>query len=512
MSPSTADPKPLRILFVSSECGPYARTGGLGDVVTALSKELARAGHDVRVVMPLYRSIDRARFGIRFERSSCVHMGNGEEAWVSIHSTLLGERVPVWFVEYERFFGRGGIYDEPGGEYGDNAFRFGLLSTAALQAALDVGFVPDVVHVHDWPTALAAYYVKTWGGTPSPLARTATVLTIHNIGYQGVYHASANAYLKIAPGAFASDGFEDHGNINLLKGGVAFADALTTVSPTHARELLTPSGGRGLAPYLSARERDLFGILNAIDEDEWDPARDRWIPAHFDAEHMEGKALSKLMLQRFFGLEQRPDVPLFGIVTRLAQQKGIDLLMQAIPRALDTMVLHFVALGNGDPNAENFFRWLEHAYPGRVGAQITFSNELSHLMEAGLDFFVMPSLYEPCGLNQMYSMRYGTLPIVRATGGLDDTVQNYDPASGAGTGFKFWDATPQALYDTVGWAVSTWFDRPHHVASLRKNAMGLHFSWRDAAARYEEVYAHALAKRRGIARDRDPAPPRATSS
>jgi starch synthase len=202
------------------------------------------------------------------------------------------------------------------------------------------------------------------------------------------------------------------------------------------------------------------------------------------------------MVQRFFGLEQRADIPLFGIVTRLAHQKGIDLLMQAVPAALDRMVMQFVALGNGDPHAEDFLRRLERAYPGRAGAQVTFSNELSHLLEAGLDFFVMPSLYEPCGLNQMYSMRYGTLPVVRATGGLDDTVHNYDPSTGAGTGFKFWDPTPQALFDTLGWAVSTWFDRPQHVGRLRRNAMAQRFSWRDAARRYEDVYAHALARRR----------------
>ncbi|MBK7976746.1 MAG: glycogen synthase [Deltaproteobacteria bacterium] len=488
---------PLKILFVASECGPYARTGGLGDVVSALSKELARLGHEVRVVMPLYRSIDRVRHGVTFQRTSCVHMGYGEEAWVGIHTAVLDGTVPVWFVDYDRFFGRPGIYDEPGAEYGDNAFRFGLLSTAALQASLDAGFVPDVVHVHDWPSALSAYYLKRWGGSPSPFARTASVLTIHNIGYPGLYHASAAGYLKIDPSDWRSDRFEDFGQLNLLKCGLVFADALTTVSPTHARELLTPAGGRGLAPFVSAREADLFGILNGIDEDVWDPALDRYIPAHFDADHMEGKSLSKLMVQRFFGLEQRAEIPLFGIVTRLAHQKGIDLLMQAIPAALDRMAIQFVALGNGDAHAEGFLRWLERAYPGRAGAQIGFSNELSHLLEAGLDFFVMPSLYEPCGLNQMYSMRYGTLPIVRATGGLDDTVQNYDPFTGAGTGFKFWDATAQALYDTLGWANATWWDRPHHIGSLRRHAMAQRFSWRDAALRYQDVYAHALAKRHG---------------
>ncbi len=497
MAEASATAERYRVLQVASECGAYARTGGLGDVVAALSKELARLGHEVRVVMPLYASIDRARHAITFERSSCVHMPNGEEAWVGVHRAELDERVTVWLVDYQRFFGRAGIYDEVGAEYGDNAFRFALLSRAALQVAQDGGFVPDVVHVHDWPSALATLYPRVWGAEPSPFARTASVLTIHNVGYQGNFHASVRAYAGIGAAEWTPDRFEDHGRINLLKGGIAYADAITTVSPTHARELLTPDGGRGLAPQLTARHGDLTGILNGIDEDEWDPARDRSIPAHFDADHLEGKAISKLMLQRFFQLEQDAALPVFGIVTRLAQQKGIDLMMQVLPVALDRMHMQVVALGSGDLAAEDFLRWLQRAYPGRAGTETRFLNELSHLIEAGSDFFLMPSIYEPCGLSQMYSMRYGTLPVVRATGGLDDTVENYDPATGHGTGFKFWDATPQAFFDTIGWAVATWFDRREHIAQLRRQAMAKRFSWRDSAEQYEKVYARALAKRRG---------------
>jgi len=489
----------LRVLFVASECAPYAKTGGLGDVVAALPKALRRLGHDVRIVLPLYNSIDRGKYGIAPEAPACVHMGEGEENWIGVHAAMLDEEVPVWFVEYERFFGRPGIYDHGGREYPDNAFRFALLSKAAMQICKDRQFIPDVMHAHDWPSALVAVFLKTWDRVLSPLSTTASVLTIHNIGYQGIYHSSAFPYIGVGGAYFSPDIFETYGQINLLKAGIHFADALTTVSPTHARELLDPVGGMGMAPYLNNRSSDLFGILNGVDYEHWNPATDTLIPTRYTPADLSGKATCKAALQQRFGLEQRADLPVFGIVSRFAPQKGFSLLREALPNALKDMVMQLIVLGTGDPDTENFFRWLAEFYPGRVGGFIGFSNELSHVIEAGSDFFLMPSRYEPCGLNQSYSMKYGTLPIVRATGGLDDTVQNYDEATGAGTGFKFLQADGGALYNTIGWAVSTWFDRPHHIAQLRQQAMAQDFSWSDSARRYVEVYEHALRNRRGVA-------------
>jgi len=486
----------VKIVFVSSECTPYAKTGGLADVAAALPKALQRLGHEVRIIMPLYSSIDRARYGIQFQSSSCIHMGHGEENWVGVHSGLLDGQVPVWFVEYDRFFGRPGIYHEYWGEYLDNAYRFALLSKAALQICKDQNFIPDVMHSHDWPTALVPAFLKTWDRVLSPLSATASVLTIHNVGYQGVYDASAYSYIGIGSEYFYVDAFESHGKINLLKGGIFFADALTTVSPTHARELLEPIGGQGLAPYLNNRRDVLFGILNGVDYEHWNPATDALIPAPFDPSDLSGKATCKAHLQQRFGLEQRADLPIFGIVSRFVQQKGFDLLREVLPSALNGMALQVVVLGTGDNSTEDFFHWLTASYPGRVGSYIGFSDELSHLIEAGSDFFLMPSLYEPCGLNQSYSMKYGTLPIVRATGGLDDTVQNYDEATGNGTGFKFWDATAAALYYSIGWAVSTWFDRPQHIAQMRQQAMAQNFSWDDSARQYVDVYHLAIGNRR----------------
>lgn len=487
----------MRILFVASECAPYAKTGGLGDVIAALPKALRRLSHDVRVILPLYASIPRALHGVTFDGSACVHMGNGEENWIGLHSSKLDNEVPIWFVEYDRFYGRPGIYGDALGEYSDNAFRYALLCKAALQICKDRDFIPDVLHAHDWQSSLSALYLKTWDRILSPLSRTASVLTIHNIGYQGIYHANAFSYIGIGYEYFNPNCLEDHGNLNLLKSGIFFADALTTVSPTHAREILEPIGGCGLAPHLNRRRHDLSGILNGVDTDHWNPSTDHLLPARYTPDRLAGKAVCKRALQEYFFLNPQTEIPIFGIVSRFAQQKGFDLLREALPKALRQMSFQVAVLGSGDPSIENFFRWLSSIYPGRVGVFIGYSNDLSHLIEAGSDFFLMPSLYEPCGLNQMYSLKYGTLPIVRSTGGLNDTVENYDETTERGTGFKFDLPDAQALTNTIGWAVSTWFDRPTHIANLQQNAMRQNFPWSDTATAYEKVYARAIAKRRG---------------
>jgi len=500
--PTAPNADGLRILFVSSECAPFAKTGGLADVVAGLPKALRRLGHDVRVLIPLYSFIDRATYRIKPVGTVCVHMGAGIEHWVGVHQTLLDDEVPVWFLDYNAYFGRPGIYDGPLGHYMDNAFRFGFLSKAALQICKDFQFIPHIMHAHDWPTATVPAFLKTWDRVLSPLSNTASVLTIHNIGYQGKYDAVVMPYFGFGAEHFTPEKFEDYGKTNLLKGGIWFADALTTVSPTHAKELLNPIGGQGLAPFLNNRRDDLFGILNGADYSQWNPATDTHIPARFTAKDMTGKAACKAELQRQFRLEQRPDLPLFGIVSRFAHQKGFNLLREALPAALNNMVLQCVILGNGDSDTENFVSWLSTAYPRRVGAHIGYSVDLSHLIEAGSDFFLMPSLYEPCGLNQIYSLKYGTLPVVRATGGLDDSVDNYNEATGTGTGFKFWEPSGLALYYCIGWAVSTWFDRPHHITALRQHAMAQNFDWATSARQYVGVYQHALkrAEPQGAAR------------
>ena len=489
--PPQPAPVSKRVAFISSECTPLAQTGGLGDVVAGLSKALRKRGHDARVIMPLYGSIDRFKYGITFSRSCCVHFGHGEEIWVGVFEGKLGD-VPIWFVDYERYFGRPAIYDGD-----EDAWRFAVLSKAALQICKDFNWIPHIAHVHDWMTSLSAVFLKTWDRVLSPLSETASVLTIHNIGYQGKFPADALGFYGLGTDYLTDDKFEDFGGINLLKAGIQYADAVTTVSPTYANEIRGPIGGMGMHDFLNRRGEHVFGIVNGVDVESWNPATDHYLPARYSVDNMAGKAVCKKALQERFGLHVDPKVPLFGIVSRFAPQKGFDLIRGALPQALRDMLMQVVVLGTGDALTESFFRWLHNAHPHSANAHIGFVPELSHLIEAGCDFFIMPSIYEPCGLNQMYSSLYGTLPIVRATGGLDDTVENYDEATGGGTGFKFHDISQRALYHTIGWAVSTWWDRPQHIAQMRKQGMQRDFTWNHSAEQYEQiflgVYEHALA-------------------
>ncbi len=485
----------MKIVFLASECVPYAKTGGLADVVGALPQALQRLGHEVIVVMPRYADINTARYPLRpFLAPIGVWMGNTEE-WCAVQ-TADNDGVPVYLIEFDKYFGRPGLYhDADFNDYFDNPRRFGFLTRAGLQLCKDIGFKPDIVHAHDWHTALAAAYLKIWHWNDPLLGRAASVLTIHNIAYQGVYSAEHYDYLGLQWPNFTPDKFEDHGRINFLKGGIVYADVVNTVSPTYANETRTPAGGYGLAPYLNNKGDRYTGILNGVDYTRWDPATDPLIPARYSPADLSGKTICKRELQRRFLLDVNPDVPVIGVVSRLVSQKGLDLLAQTIERIVDTMLVQFVILGSGDKTLEAFYGNLPARYPGRIGSYIGYNDELAHWIEAGSDFFIMPSIYEPCGLNQMYSLKYGTLPIVRATGGLDDSVQQYDEATGAGTGFKFHEPSAHAIYYTVGWAVSTYYDRKPHLRQMIQTAMAQDFSWERSARAYERLYAQALAVR-----------------
>jgi starch synthase len=484
--------------MIASECAPFAKTGGLADVVGVLPRILNSLGHEAVAVMPRYASIDESRYSLQPVLSPLgVWMGNTEE-WCAVQrSDSTG--FPVYFIESQKYFDRWGLYhDALFNDYQDNARRFGFLARAGLQFGRDTGFKPDIVHVHDWHSALAPGYLKIWHWNDPVLGGAASVLTIHNLAYQGVYSASDYAYLGLQAQNFRSNKFEDHGRINFLKGGIVYADALNTVSPTYANETRIPALGYGLAPYLSDRGDDYVGILNGVEYDQWDPASDRLIPARYTAQDLSGKAICKRALQERLLLEADPSVPIVGVVSRLVSQKGLDLLAQAIDGILNNMRVQIAVLGSGDPDLERFYGELPKRFPGRAGSFIGYNNEIAHWIEAGSDFFVMPSIYEPCGLNQMYSLKYGTLPIVRATGGLADTVQQYDERTGSGTGFKFDDANPTAIYFAIGWAVSTYFDRKDHMQRLIQNAMAKDFSWEKSAREYERLYERAIRnKQRG---------------
>jgi starch synthase len=486
--------RPFRVLFVSSEAAPFAKTGGLGDVAGALPKALRRRGIDVRVVMPLYAGIDWDALE-RLEGSLHVPMWWGTARTAVRLGRLPQSDVPVYFIEYHRFFDRPHLYGPPGEAYGDNLERFTLLCRGALELTKALGFVPDVIHAHDWQTALVPVYVNTveWA---RPLHGAATVYTVHNLAYQGVGDGNALSITGLGREHYNSAEFEHFGAMNLMKAALRHATMISTVSPTYAREIQTAEHGFGLDGVLRERQGELVGILNGIDVEHWDPSSDPYLPENFSAEDLSGKAVCKSALQHEAHLPVAPGVPVFGVVGRLTSQKGVDVLAHCLSRLLGWQ-MQLVLLGSGDREAEHWFGHASALHPHAFKAWIGFDEGLAHRIQAGADFFLMPSRYEPCGLSQMYSLRYGTPPIVRATGGLVDTVQGYSEQNGDGTGFLFRDLTPDALANTIGWALSTYFDRPGHVEAMRRRGMAQDFSWDHAAVSYERLYLDAYRRRRG---------------
>jgi starch synthase len=485
-------PKPRSVLFVAPECVPFAHVGGLGDVVAALPAALAREGIDARIVLPRYGTI--SPFAMKRHAAPLGVPLAGTEAWCAVLETkLAGADVPVYLLDHAALFARDYVYAGPGGvPPRDAVARAALLSRGALQLCKHLGWFPDVIHAHDWPAALAPIYLNAFESRPeSPLARAASVLTLHNLAHQGVFAPRDFAATSLSPALFRDDGLAHRGNLNLLKGGLYHATKLTTVSPRYAREIRTPDGGAGLAEVLGFRAADLVGILNGIDDRAWDPRTDPLLAARYDASDLSGKAACKLALQRDMRLRIRPDVPLVGIVTRLTDQKGSDVVAESLDRILrlDTQM---VILGAGDADLEELFRVRSLLGGDRFRMVRGYDESLAHRIEAGADLFLMPSRFEPCGLNQMYSQRYGTLPVVRATGGLDDTVEQCDERTGEGTGFKLWDLTVDALVDTVAWAVRVYRESPALFRAMQVRAMHKQFGWQTAARRYIEVYGWAL--------------------
>jgi starch synthase len=493
----------MKILMIASEAEPFAKTGGLGDAVAALSRALSRAGHDVRVVLPRYSSIDRSKLEIvpgtiAVSIGSAVGGAEREERAKIYKSYLPGSAVEVYFLEHERYFCREGLYGpKAASDYPDNPERFAFFCRAAFELCRLLAWKPDVLHAHDWQASLAPVFLR-YGELAADFAGLKSVLSIHNLGYQGVYPKDCFTAFRLPWEAFHGAGFEFYDKVNLLKAGISSADGLTTVSPSYAREIQTPAGGFGLDGLLRCRSADLVGILNGVDLDEWDPETDLRIPARYSSAKMAGKDKCKAALQKEFGLPVSADKPLIGMVGRFSDQKGVVELFGtpggSAYRICADMDLQFAVIGSGDKWCEGEVRALSGRVPN-FKARVGFDDKTAHLVEAGSDFFLMPSRYEPCGLNQMYSLRYGTLPIVHRTGGLADTVENYNQDTGAGTGFTFDDLTPRSIYDTVGWAVWAWYNRREHITAMRGRAMERRFSWDRSAAEYAKLYERAAARR-----------------
>jgi starch synthase len=465
--------------MVSSEAAPLARTGGLADVVGALPTALRQAGDDVAVVVPRYGSIDlkRAR---RVYDGIAIQLGTNR---YNIAIYQAPAEFPFYLVDCPPLFDRKGLYGESGMDYPDNHIRFAVFARAALATARLL-FRTEVFHCHDWQAGLVPALLRSSFSTDPTFLGVKTLFTIHNLGYQGLFPKSAMAEAGLDAELYRPDGMEFFGQISYIKGGIAFADALTTVSPTYAREIRTPEYGFGLDGALRARASVLTGILNGVDYDIWNPETDPNLPAHYSVQDLDGKRVCKQHLIDEFGLpHEAMNRPLIGIVSRFTRQKGTDILAEVAHQIVADDV-YLVALGSGEPEYESFFRNMASENPGRIAVRIGFDDGLAHRIEAGSDLFVMPSRYEPCGLNQIYSLRYGTVPVVRATGGLDDTIDE-------GTGFKFAEYSGQALLGAVREAVATYGNQENWRETMRRG-MQKDFSWKASAARYSALYRRLL--------------------
>lgn len=485
----------MKILMITAEAVPFAKTGGLADAVTALAIALRKTGADVRIIMPRYYKIDRDKLEL-LDEPMAVHLSYKEE-WTAVYKTDIptGHKdypsLPIYFIDHEQCFGRDGVYGTPfESDFHDNPRRFSLLGHASFQLCHKLGWYPDVMHAHDWSASLVPALLK-FNMRHGVFAQTKSVLTIHNLGYQGVYPKHHYPLFGLDWSHFYDSGFEDFDRINFLKAGIRSADRLTTVSPTYAQEIQTAAYGFNLDGLLRERSYFLTGILNGVDMDYWNPKKDRYLPVNYDTKTLAKKAENKRALQERMGLEVNPDIPIVGIVTRLADQKGVaELFAPTFGSAYSIcrdMKLQMIVLGSGESWCEDELRSLQGKLDN-FRAYIGYDEGLSHLIEAGSDFFLMPSRYEPCGLNQMYSLLYGTLPIVRRTGGLADTVENYNEETGEGTGFVFDNLTPGSIYDTVGWAIYAWYNKKAHIEAMKLRGMKKDFSWDASAKRYLEVY------------------------
>lgn len=481
----------LKVCFVASEVVPFAKTGGLADVSGALPKYLARYGCDVRVFMPLYSSVDltgRLVHRVDFLQNIPILFGDRYLTISALTTRLPDSDVDVYFIDCPEMYYRGSIYTTDPDEH----LRFAVLSRATIECCQRMGWGPDVMHCNDWQTGLIPLYLKSVYNWDALFATTRTVLTIHNIAYQGAFPASALDDIGLGPHRDTLDQIDlEYEVVNSLKTGILHADLITTVSRTYAREIQTPEGGAGLDPYLRGRTDAVIGIVNGVDYSEWSPEMDAYIPHRYSADDLSGKERNKLDLLGRLNLHNDGSAPLIGIVSRLADQKGFDLFYDTFDLILARRNVSVAVLGSGEERYERYFQELQGRWPGRVAFYRGFSTELAHLIEAGSDIFLMPSKFEPCGLNQIYSLRYGTIPVVRKTGGLADTVEQFDAITGAGTGFVFDRYSKQELYWAIEFALHT-YENKSVWGHIMQNAMSKNYSWDAQVQKYISAYVRLL--------------------
>jgi starch synthase len=477
----------MKICLLTSELSPFAKTGGLGDAVTGLARFLSNQGVDVRLFMPFYSSSSiepAAVTPVEFLQGLHTELA-GRSVRYKVHTTPLpGSSLPIYLVDCPALYDRSGIYDERGDEH----LRFGLLARATIESCQHMGFGPDVFHLNDWHTALVPIYLRTLYGWDGLFSNSRTLLTIHNLAFQGIFPAAEVEALGLAPARSLLHQQElARGRLNFMTTGILHADHLSTVSRTYAHEIQTPAHGFGLDPLLRRRSDHLAGLVNGVDYGEWDPSADTHIPYPYSAASIEDKERNKKALLEEVGLPYEQGVAALGVVSRLTAQKGFDLCFESLPELLGRRDFRLVVLGSGEAHYERFFHQLRDAFPEKVHFHAGFSNPLAHRIQAGCDMLLVPSLYEPCGLTQLYSLRYGTVPVVRRTGGLADTVELYDSAAGTGTGFVFDDFDPRALRWALDYALDSYAD-PERWRRLMANGMSQDFSWERQGEPYLDLY------------------------
>lgn len=483
----------MKVLIASPELYPFVKTGGLADVTGTLPKVMKNLGIDIRVILPKYKGIDERAFPMRYrnQKISCQVSQAFVEAEI-VESQYNG--VTAYLVEKDDYYYRDYLFSTPDGDYLDNAERFIFFSKSILEAIKVTGFVPDVLHCNDWETALVPFFLKTSYKNDPFFKNIATLLTIHNLGYQGLFWHHDMHLLNVGWEFFTPDYIEFFGKINFLKAGIVFSDVLNTVSKHYSKEIQTPEFGHGLDGILRTRKADLYGIVNGIDYEEWNPEKDPLLPVQYSADNMSNKLVCKSALQKIFDLPINRDIPLLATISRLADQKGFDLLGASLGEVLSLDGgLQYIVLGTGDRKYHDLFSGLAKKFPKSFAIKIAYDNALAHLIEAGADMYLMPSRYEPCGLNQLYSLRYGTVPVVRGVGGLEDTITDFTDNPAEGTGFKFYDYSKASLLDAIGRALKI-YRKKQDWTRLARQCMAADFSWERSAIEYIDLYKKAIEK------------------
>ncbi len=475
----------MKIAFLASEVAPFAKTGGLADVAGALPKFLAQAGEEVQVFMPLFREVKKKKLKLQKVIDERV-MPLGKKSFPFSVWKYCGP-FGIYFIDNDEFYDRDGLYGTSAGDFPDNALRFAFFSRACLETFKALDFSPKVLHCHDWQTASSLAFLRYSYGDDPFYKSIRSLFTIHNLAYQGLFERSVLGKIGLPDRLFNMRDLEYYGRVNFLKAGILYADAVSTVSPRYSREIQTPEFGYGLEGLLRERKDSLFGILNGVDYSDWDPATDPLLPARFSPTDREGKKVCKKELAKIFGLQgSSTELPIMGMVSRLAGQKGLDIVSEALDDII-SLGVNLVILGTGDEKIQDALRRAQKGHPGRLGLMIAFNDKVARTIYGGSDMLLIPSRYEPCGLTQMYGLKYGAVPVVRATGGLDDTIEEYDPAARSGNGFKFEEYSAPALVKSVETATS-FYRRKDDWDALLANAMACDYSWNSSVREYIKLY------------------------